>query len=235
MSSAGRLPGSPPLHSSLGNAHRGSSEEPAEMATAGITDGSLGALNPQEELRLGGTPGIPRASAAGEHRSSREPNGPQAASNPTARGRPSYSRSRESPPNPHPTLTAPASPNSTPTPLLAPTRSAGGLPKKGVGRRNPRLEGRFGDSDCSPQLERRGTQENSQMTTHLSCGPVFGSGSSDVPIAATWSLRLPRPIPPASAEQRLLTAHARAAAGGRGRRRRVAHASRTFTEGLNRR
>lgn len=186
------------------------------MATAGITDGSLGALNPQEELRLGGTPGIPRASAAGEHRSSREPNGPQAASNPTARGRPSYSRSRESPPNPHPTLTAPASPNSTPTPLLAPTRSAGGLPKKGVGRRNPRLEGRFGDSDCSPQLERRGTQENSQMTTHLSCGPVFGSGSSDVPIAATWSLRLPRPIPQASAEQRLLTAHARAAAGGRG-------------------
>ena len=122
-----------------------------------------------------------------------------------------------------------------PPPLLAATRSAGGLAKKGVGRRNPRLEGRFGDSDCSPQLERRGTQENSQMTTHLSCGPVFGSGSSDVPIAATWSLRLPRPIPQASAEQRLLTAHARAAAGGRGRRRRVAHASRTFTEGLNRR
>lgn len=137
MSSAGRLPGSPPLHSSLGNEHRGSSEEPAEMATAGITDGSLGALNPQEELRLGGTPGIPRASAAGEHRSSREPNGPQAASNPTARGRPSYSRSRESPPNPHPHTDCTGVPELNTHPLAGPNSFRRRVAKERRGAQEP--------------------------------------------------------------------------------------------------
>lgn len=102
-------------------------------------------------------------------------------------------------------------------PHLAPTCSAWRVARERGAARNPRLGGRSNDSGPSPQAERKGQPGSGLLPTHLSCGPVFGSGSSGVRVAATKSPRLPRPIPPAAAQQRLLTAHARAAARGASR------------------
>lgn len=192
----------------------------AEMATAGITDSApWGPLTDEDRTgcprgdRLRGTPGLPRASPPLRtqqfRRTQRTRRWPQRPPPGPAFPLPRPGEPAQKPRwlHPHPRTQHP--PPHWPLPV-----PSGGSPKKGVRPRNPRSEGRSQDSDSSPQPVGKGTRESGLLPTHLPCGPVFGSGSSDVRVAATWSPRLPRAIPPAAAQQRLVTAHARAAVGG---------------------
>lgn len=117
--------------------------------------------------------------------------------------------------HPRTSLGAPPSQNSRTTPSPDPNLfSLATRQSKGCDPGIPALGGEATTPDSSLQPEHKGQRGSGVLPTHLSCGPVSSSGSSDVRVAATRSPRLPRPIPPAAAQQRLLTAHARAAAGG---------------------
>lgn len=206
-------PSAPP-----GGAQGARAQNGAEMATAGLTDSAAPRAPPAPgTARAAGLP-APAAAAAQQVDTAvpRDPTDPR--------------RHRLPPPGlafppPRPGLLAREASRRTPIPGLniraltcAQPVPPGESPKRGVRPSNARLGGRGTDPDSSPQARRKEQRESGLRSTHLSWGPVFRSGSSDVRVAATWSRRRPRPMPPAAARQLLLTAHARAAAGGRRRR-----------------
>lgn len=139
---------------------------------------------------------------------------------PAARpGRPPYPRGLESPPE-NPAGRVPIPKLSTHL-LTGPYRVRPADAQERGAAGTPALRGRAKTRLPHPQLEHRRTRKSDLLLpTHLSCGPVFGSGSSDVRAAATWSPRLPQLNP--AAGRAAATAN-RACACGRGRGRGGGH------------
>lgn len=188
----------PPLHPS--GARTGAQAwNGAEMATAGVTDSAPGASEPSGPGRADGPPGLPRASpsAAGGrgHRSSGGPNRPRGGISPppparaglptpeARRARPRTSPGRGRWCVPIPKLNTPL--------LTGPAGSARRAPKKGAQQEPPPSGGELGLGFLTPSWSAEDAESNLLLPTHLSRGPVFGSGSSGVRAAATCSPRLP--------------------------------------------
>lgn len=188
MSGVATMHPQPALPPRLGSAHRGSSGERAETVTAGITDWApAGLLRAQGQPGLGRGPGLPEPfRAPGRQVDTGVPQDPTDTTwhqlPPRRAGLPTPEVGRA----PRNSPAEPPSPNSTSAPSPGPNLfGLASRQRKGCGPGTPALGAGAMTPDSSPPAERKGQPESGLLPTHLSGGPVFGSGSSDVRVAAT--------------------------------------------------
>lgn len=145
--------------------------------------GSRGRPKPSGAARAGGRgPCLPLAPPT--PRAAGDPGAPETPTGPRWRQLPPWEAGRPTPEAGEPRQASPA-PNSSSARSPGRNLSSRRAARERGAAQEPRLGGRSRDSGPLPQAERRGRPGSGRLPTHLSCGPVFGSGSSGVRVAAT--------------------------------------------------